>query len=359
MNGLIRISMAAMVACASVSALAEEPRKTWELTPENKVRLSPEGAALPGVPAKTPTTRPAGSTVAGATESQQPTQQVAPARRNPTLDRVEALLAEGKGSQAHDELLPWLLGNPTAADYDRGLLLMADAKVATGDPIRAFYYCDQLMDERGDSSLFGNALQKQYDIADAFLRGEKETFLGIPIISRTDTGIAMLFRIQERAPGSPVSEAAALRMADHYWAGGEWDLAADAYGAFARTYPRNPKATPARLREAYANLAQVRGPLFDPTPVLNARATLAELVATNPQLAEQESLVGKIELADRMLARKLYLGAEYYQRVGKPDSAAWLYQRTIELYPQLPEADDARKKLQAVNPNVATTEAGK
>jgi outer membrane assembly lipoprotein YfiO len=216
--------------------------------------------------------------------------------------------------------------------------------------VKAFYYCDQLLDEHPDSSIYQNALQLQYEIADRYLLGAKDRLLGLRILNRQDAAIEMLFRIQQRAPGSPVSEKALLRTADYYWSAGDFDLAADAYHAYAQAHARSPLVPQVRLREAYANLAQFNGPHFDATSVLNAKALLNQVKTEYPDLAQQENIDQKIELADRQMARKLYLSADFYRRTHKPAAAAVLCRRLIEVYPQLPEAADARQLLARVEP---------
>ncbi|MFT3786045.1 MAG: outer membrane protein assembly factor BamD [Tepidisphaeraceae bacterium] len=322
MNGRITlIAAVAMASTLSASTQAQDAPKspatkhTWALTPDNRL--------MPIAPSATPT------------QAQRPASL-------DELNAIDAILTQGRYGQAFDRLQTWFKRYPDSGVRDRALLMSADALIGLDERIKAFYYCDELMDRHPESAFYAAALQKQYDIADAYLNGARDTWLGMHLLDRDDEALEMLFRIQTRSPGSPVSENAMLRSADFYWAHGDWDFAADAYAAYARTYPRSPRAEQARLREAYANLAQVRGPVYDPTPIINARATLTELSASNPDLAKKENLAEKIQLADRFLARKIFLGAEFYKRTGKKDAAVSLYKRLINLYPNLPEADEAR-----------------
>src|SRR2546423_371181 len=125
---------------------------------------------------------------------------------NPTLDHVEQLLNARRGHQAHALVLGWIKTHVNAPDHDRGLFLLAEAYFMNGDRMWCFYECDELLEKHPDSRLFAPALELQYRVADAFLNGYKKTFLGLPILSMEDEAIEMLFRIQERAPGSPIAE---------------------------------------------------------------------------------------------------------------------------------------------------------
>lgn len=328
MNGRIIVACLALVAGASVAwaqdasnAASPTTRRTWELTPDN--RLAPVAPAPAGV-SRSAEGRPDGLD---------------------DLNAIDAELSQKRYDAAFDRLVAWLKAHPASSVRDRALLMTADTLIARGEAIKAFYYFDELMDRHPDSAYYQTALQRQYDVADAYLNGKRDSWLFLPIADREDEALEMLFRIQNRSPGSPVSENAMLRSADYYWAKGDWDFAADAYGAYARTYPRSPRAKQAQLREAYSNLAQVRGPNFDPTPILNARATLKQLQSTDPELYKSENLEEKIVLADRFLARRVFLSGDYYKKIGKPNAAAHLYQRVVDLYPTTPEADDARAAL--------------
>ncbi len=315
MNGFIALIVALH---ASLGLDADGTRKEFTLTPEGKWQQVDQTAPAPSAVSE---------------------------QANPVLDQVEASLTARRFGDARDQALAWLLANPTSPDRDRGLLLMARSLVGTGDRVRAFYYCDELMDTYPQSDRFPEALKLQFDIANEYLAGAKDKLLGLRILGRKDEAVEMLFRIQQKSPGSPLADEALLRTADHYWAAGEFDLAADTYGFYAKTYPRSPITPQVRLREAYSNSAQFKGARYDPTPIINARTQMSELSIEYPEMAQKESLDSKVLQADRQLARRLYLTADFYRRTGKPKAAAHLCNRLIETYAALPEADDARKLL--------------
>ncbi len=196
---------------------------------------------------------------------------------NATLDRVQQLFDGRRYREAHDIALEWIKANPKAPDRDRGILLLAETYYVNGDRMWCFYECDELIENYPDSKLFFAALELQYRVADAFLSGYRKKFLGLAVVPMEDTGIEMLFRVQERSPGSPIAEKSLLRTARYYYQSSQFDLAADAYGAFIRIYPRSPEVGRVRLRQAHANFAQYHGPRYDATPLLDARAQFAEV----------------------------------------------------------------------------------
>ena len=61
--------------------------------------------------------------------------------------------------------------------------------------------------------------------------------LGVPVLPAEDEAVEMLFRIQQRSPGSPLAERSLLRTADYYYANADYDLAHDAYEFYVQAVP--------------------------------------------------------------------------------------------------------------------------
>jgi outer membrane assembly lipoprotein YfiO len=290
------------------------------------------------------TTLPASAQIqtADATPPAQTARRLEP---NVVLDRVESLLQQHQWKAAHDTLVPWLKEYPKSPDRDRGLFLLAQLYYRTDERIRAFYHLDELMDNFPESRLFSAALEMQYQIADEYLSGYKEKFLGMRIIPQTEEAIEMLYRIQDRSPGSPLAERALRRTADYYFNSSEFDLAGDAYGAFLRMYPRSPDVPQIRLRQAFASLAQFRGPRFDATPLIDARAEFKEVQARYPDLAADANVANWIDRIDSDLAQKSLVDADFYRRTHQPRGAAYLDRYVSQTYPGSHEAELARHEL--------------
>ena len=263
----------------------------------------------------------------------------------PTLDRVEQLLQERKNRAAEKLAVKWVLANRNHPQRDRGLMLIARALYQYGNRIKAYYYLDELMDEYPASQYFYPALELQYTIADKYLDGYKRRFFGLPAFGAQDEAIEMLYRIQNRSPGSQLAEKALLRTANFYYNNRDYDFAADTYAAYLRTYPRSPEAPRVKLRQAYSLYAQFRGPRFDATPLIDAREQLRALAAQNAALAQEENIPALLDQLDRNLARKLYVTGDFYRRTNEPEGAAYTFKYLAKAYPETPEAQRAERAL--------------
>jgi outer membrane assembly lipoprotein YfiO len=275
---------------------------------------------------------------------------------DPQLDHIQQLLNSGDAKAAYNDAVVWVKSHSKRAPMrDRCLYLIAESKYkidGDDDWINAFYYLDELMEEYPDSKLFYRALQLQYTIADRSLNGHNNKFLGLPIVPMQDQAIEMLFRIQERSPGSPLAEKALLRTCDYYYSTGDYSLAHDAYGFYIKSYPRSPNLADIKLRQAFSSLAQFHGVRFDPTCLLDARAELLDIMSSYPDLAKEQNLGSLVKGIDTALAHKLLVTADYYSRTSAPHGAVYVYRYLIEVYPDSTDATAARKALEKMPKSV-------
>ncbi len=317
----VPVLLSCVLSCAS--ALAVEPttnaaRNIWEWRDGQLTLIAPEAQ---------PSTQPA---------------------NDATLDEVDALLAKQQHKEARKLALQWEKANRTSPLRDRVLLQIAEAFYQHGDRTKAFFYCDELMDTYPQSSRFYDALDMQFRIGDSYLSGYKQRVFGIPAITVPDDGIEIMYRIQQRSPGSPLAEKALLRTADYYFASAYFDLAGDAYAAYVRAYPRSPLVPRVRLRQAYASLAQFRGLRYDSTPLTDAKAQFQQLINDYPRLSAEENLPDLVERIDTTFARKWLVTGDFYRRINKPLGAAYSYDEVARQFPNTAESKEAGERFDAL-----------
>jgi outer membrane assembly lipoprotein YfiO len=275
----------------------------------------------------------------------------------PALDQAEQLLAQKKHDAAKKILLEWEKGHKKSPVRDRCILLLADVFYQQGNHVKSFFYCDELMDEYPESKLFPAALQKQYDIAYEYMNGYKDSFLGMPILDMGDDAVQMMWRIQQRSPGSPLAQKGMLATAFYYYNDGQYELAEDAFNAYAKSYPNSEQIPLVRLKAAFASLAQFRGTKFDASSIIDARQQLMGIQRDYPALAAEENVATVLERIDSAFAEKLLEQGKFYQKTGQNRGAAYMYRFLVDTYPASPEADEARKFLGGM-PRQDLAEAG-
>src|SRR5262249_51041435 len=145
-------------------------------------------------------------------------------------------LKAGEAGTVIKEAKDWIKRNPRHPLMPQVLLLQGDAEVLRGNKYAALFPYEDLLNNYPTSDLFVYTLQREYNIADAFLSGYKRKFLGFRILPASDDALTLLDRIQDRQRGSIVAEEAGLRVADYYYNAGKFQEAVDAYTDFLRRY---------------------------------------------------------------------------------------------------------------------------
>ena len=273
---------------------------------------------------------------------------------DPELTHIETLI-EGKQAPVAKRLaVQWFKTHGKDAPLrERALFLLGQANYTIGDRIDAFYNFDELLDLYPESRYFYPALQRQYDIADSYLNGYPRVVLWVFDVGASEEAIEMLFRIQQRSPGSPLAEKALLRTADYYYGDSQFDLASDTYNAFVKSYPRSPQIPRVRLRQAFSNYAQFRGLKFDVTPIIDAREQLAAIEAQYPAMAAEENLQPVIDRIDATFARKIFVTGDFYERTHELRAAAYQYKFLLKTYPRSPDAKVAQNRLDHLPPHIS------
>ncbi len=215
----------------------------------------------------------------------------------------------------------------------------------------ALYSYEDILNNFPTSELYNPVLQREYDIADAFLKGYKRMFLGLWILPVTDDALTILDRIQDRQRGSPLAERAAMRVADYYYDRGDFPEAIDAYGDFIKRYPYSQYVRKAEIRRAEASLANYHGVKYDTTPLIDARERLNGVQQMFPQAAQELQIKALTDRIYQMEGRNDLEIARYYWRAGQKYASAWYYRRVINNWPDTQFAIEARDELRARMPD--------
>ena len=252
-----------------------------------------------------------------------------------------------------DEFLKKYPGDPSG---EQVMALAGEAQMRRGRYFEAFKWYQRQVREYPTGTLFHQALQREYEIADAFLNGRKRIVLGFLPVSATDDGLDILTRIAEQAPGSKMAQKALLRIADYHYDHQEWSQAIDAYEQFLSLYARvSDKTSYAMLQSARASYAMYRGIQYDETPLLDAEQKFRSFQENYPAQAAQANVAAILLQIKDIRAQKLYAVGEFYLRTNHPDAAAHTWRALVRLYPNSDWAKRASDRLAAVRAKPAAT----
>ncbi|MEX0887519.1 MAG: outer membrane protein assembly factor BamD [Phycisphaeraceae bacterium] len=265
------------------------------------------------------------------------------------LDELRRLLADEKYRQVEQRAGRWIDGYPRHPRQAEAHMIRGEARRLRSHLYRSLYDYEYVIRRHLDTELFHVAMEREYEIANRFLAGERRRLLGLPILPARGEGEELLIRIQERAPGSSLAERAGHDLADYYFSRRRWEEAAEAYDVFLDLYPRSADRAHARQRLVEANVNRWRGPAYDPAGLIEAQQRLAALTREFPALAQQMDAEAVDRELDEKLASNREHSARWYVQRGERVSAAYVYDRLARQFPDTEAGERARAWLEALD----------
>jgi outer membrane protein assembly factor BamD (BamD/ComL family) len=206
------------------------------------------------------------------------------------------------------------------------------------------------MDQYRNGAFYDRAVQRQYEIADAFLKGRKRRTMWMFKVSAIDKGIEILNSIADRVPGTVIAEKALLRVGDYHYDAREVVKAVEAYDHYIKTFPQSPRKRMghAMLRAARARYAQYKGEAFDDTPLIDAQQRFSSYSNRYPEQADKANIPMVLSQIRNSLVRRYFTSARFYQRVGRKTAAVFYYKKVIAQNAETHWARRAKDALRAL-----------
>ncbi len=264
------------------------------------------------------------------------------------MGEARRLIVEGNTSKAIAMLDAWLSehGRAVSPYIPEALLLRGDARVAADDEYTALVDYEAVT-MYPESPQFVTALEREYEIALRYLNGLRRKFLGMRIEDARPTGEELLVRIQERLPGSRLSEQAAIELADYYYRQRDMPMASEMYEIFTRNFPESAYRRWAMQRRIYASLARYKGPRHDTTGLIDARYLIEDFRDQYPQDAESAGINDALlTRVDESLAEKMLETARWYLEVDDGPSARLTLRRLVRDHPRSAAAVEALRIIE-------------
>jgi outer membrane protein assembly factor BamD (BamD/ComL family) len=268
------------------------------------------------------------------------------------LARARRTLAQGDFVRAQELATNWIDRHENHPLLPEAYLIRADALVGQKDEYKALYDYEYVIRGYPGTEAFVIANQRELEIAKKYAAGMRRKLWGIRFIDARDDAQELLIRIQERLPGSQLAEQAGMELADYYFKRREMALAAEAYLLFTQNYPKSTQISKARRRVIYSYLAAFKGPQFDISGLIEAKAKLQELQVVEPATAEQvgaEALLIHIDEAD---AEKMFTTAKWYAGIGDYLSAEFQIRRLVKKHPRSAATVDALRLIPSILPRL-------
>ena len=234
---------------------------------------------------------------------------------------------------------------PESPACEEAMFLQAQSYMNQGDYWEAYHYFEKQISTFPNGVFYDRAIDREYQIADAFLRGRKRRVFKFFKIDASEDGLEILEKIAALVPGTDLGQNAQLRIADYYFDEQDYIEAIAAYDFFVENNPTANKKSYAMLQAARASFLRYRGIQWEKSPLIDAAERYNVIAQAYPQLAKSENIAEILQQIRVELAHKLWHTARFYDRTNKPKAAIFYYAKLLEKYPRSKWAKQARNIL--------------
>lgn len=219
---------------------------------------------------------------------------------------------------------------------------------------KALLKYEKLLKDHPGSEFADLALEREYEIAQAYLHGRKKTILGFMKISGVDEGIEIMERISDRAgldETDSVGLKAAIAVAEHYERTEQYLEAYLKWSEIASYWETGPVGKRAMFRMAEDNFLaynqppEHRRPYFDASKLTTAQTYYTKFMQLYPQEADEHDIPAKLKQIDEQMAYKQFLIGQYYRRTGERRAAYLYFDMVVQNWPKTEAAGMARQAM--------------
>jgi outer membrane protein assembly factor BamD (BamD/ComL family) len=214
-----------------------------------------------------------------------------------------------------------------------------------GKLVKAVKSYDKFLDGYPLSPFYESALEREFEIATAFLNGQKIPVLGIFRVNGHKEGTKVMERLADRAGDRPIAQRALVAVAKSYEAKGKFFEAYQSWSDVSSRWPTGQVGRDSLLGMARSLYSGYRGPKYDLKTLVSAQAYYQEFKQRYPEYAAQMDVDRILNGIEEQLAYKYYSIGEYYERTGSKQAANIYFQEVIDSWPKTAAAESASKKI--------------
>ena len=234
---------------------------------------------------------------------------------------------------------------PDTVGPDTELFQKAEMLYAKRKFFKAFAQYDNFMDAFPQSALNDAALERQYEIARAFLYGKKKTFFGVIKFSAHEEAAGMVEKIAERTGDAPIAKKSMVTLAQSYEARKEFAEAFYSWSDVSTRWPSEQIGADAILGMAGNLHASYKGPKYDASMLEASRDYYQEYTVKYPAQADEQGIAAIIDEINAQAADKQLDIALYYERTSSITAANLYFQKIVDERPGSVAAKVAAEKI--------------
>lgn len=222
---------------------------------------------------------------------------------------------------------------------------LAECLSAIGYHYQAFKEYQQLIEKHPNTPHFDDVLQRQFEIGNLFLAGERQKVWGIRWFPSFERTIEVFEKVVKNGPYSPVSAEAQFRIGLTYEKEDDYLAAVHAYEKVLERYPKSPLAEAAQFQIGYAYKKESQRSEYDQNAANQAIAAFDDFLLRYPS-SEKVPLAQQYQMAlKEEQAKGLFNIGKFYENSKEYKAALIYYNDVIEKNPKSDWAAQAKDKV--------------
>lgn len=246
---------------------------------------------------------------------------------------------------------------PTSSAAQDAQLGLADCLSARGYHYHAFKEYQQLIEKHPNTEHFATVLQRQFEIGNLFLSGERQKAWGIRWFPSPERAIEIFEKVIKNGPYSEVAPAAQFRLGLAYEKIKDYTQAVRAYEKLLERYPKHNLAEAAQFQIGYAYRQEANRSEYDQNAANQAIVAFTDFLVRYPGSEKAPQAHKYLAALKQEQSKGLFRIAQFYEKNKNYRAALIYYNEVIEQNPQSDWAISAKDKVAKLNSQAAATTA--
>ena len=264
---------------------------------------------------------------------------------------VQALDADGRTRAAAKQALALRIYWPNAEEAPQAQTYYARRLEQRGHFEAAFNAYQHLVDHYPGRFEFNDVLDRQMQLAMAYMARKKGKFLFFPGFDAPERAIPLFQKIVASAPEGKHAAEAYFRIGAAHESAYDYPEAIDAYFTALNRFPQSEFAAQAAYAQARCHLQVSADSPNDRRALDEAVAACSLFLQRQPNAEQRAEIEARVAQLRAQQAAAAFAQARYYDRVlRKPESALIEYRTFLALFPDAPQAAEARHRIAQLTP---------
>lgn len=266
------------------------------------------------------------------------------------FDYAKGFLDGKKYEDAKREFKKLLKAYPKSFEASESQYYLGAIEEAQGNSYEAYLAYQKVIDKYPFSERIQQIIEKEYKIAESFMRGEKRKALGITL-PVDNPAIEIFTKIIENSTYGPLAPKAQYQLGLVLKSLQRYFEAEEAFNKVLTNYPDSEWVEPSQFQIATCRQAVSRSSAYDQGATQEAKDKFEQFVKEHPDAVLSSEAERNIAQLKEKEAESNFNIGRFYEKQNKWESAKIYYSEIINATPESPWAAQALVRLQIIEKN--------